>query len=114
MPMAPPCAPIGESTAADTDGVSWALEAVSVADGGSIDVAFGTAIVVDDANQSAAEELLIGAESADLTIAGTPATGELTFFRIFRDVSDGNDTATEDAILLGLVVFITTDAANDD
>lgn len=106
--------PIWESTATDTDGVSFALEAVSVADGGSIDVAFGTAIVVDDANQSAAEELLIGAESAALTIGGTPADGELSFWRVFRDVSDANDTATEDAILIGIVIFITTDAGNDD
>jgi hypothetical protein len=106
--------PIWESTATDTDGVSWALEAVAVTDGATIDVAFGTPIVVDDANQSAAEELLIGAESAALTIGGTPATGKLSFFRIYRDVSDANDTATEDAILIGVVVLITTDAANDD
>jgi len=102
------------STAADTDGVSWALQGVAVADNGSIDVAYGTAIVVDDANQGAAEELLITAESGAVTIAGTPGEDEQVFFQVFRDVSDSNDTATEDAGLLGVQLFWTNNAATDD
>ena len=101
------------STAADTDGVSWALQGVSMPDNSTIDVAYGTAVVVDDANQGAAEELLVTAESAAITIAGTPADDDLCYFRIFRDVSDANDTAAEDARLLGIKLFYTTDAVND-
>jgi hypothetical protein len=101
------------SAATDTDGVSWALQGVAVSDNGTIDVAYGTAIVVDDANQGAAEELLVTAESSAVTIAGTPADNDLTYFRIFRDVSDANDTATEDARLIGVKLFYTTDALND-
>jgi len=101
------------STAADTDGVSWALQGVSVTDNTTIDVAYGTPIVVDDANQSAAEEQLVSVESAAVTIAGTPADDDMCYFRIFRDVSDSNDTATEDARLIGIKLFFTTDAVND-
>ena len=101
------------STAADTDGVSWALQGVSMPDNSTIDVAYGSAVVVDDANQGAAEELLVTAESAAITIAGTPADDDLCYFRIFRDVSDANDTAAEDARLLGIKLFYTTDAVND-
>ena len=101
------------STAADTDGVSWALQGVSVPDNSTIDLVYGTAIVVDDANQGAAEELLVTAVSGAVTIAGTPADDDMCFFRVFRDVSDANDTAAEDAILMGIKLFITTDTGND-
>jgi len=101
------------STAADTDGVSWALQGVSMPDNSTIDVAYGSAIVVDDANQGAAEELLVTTESGAVTIAGTPADDDLCYFRVFRDVSDANDTAAEDARLLGIKLFYTTDAVND-
>lgn len=102
-----------ESTAADTDGVTWAIQGVAVSDNATIDVAYGTAVTVDDANQSAAEELLVSAESGAITIAGTPADNDLVFFRVFRDVSDANDTATEDARLLGVKLFYTTDTGDD-
>ena len=102
-----------ESTATDTDGVTWAIQGVAVSDNSSIDVAYGTAITVDDANQSAAEELLVSAESGAITISGTPADDDMSFFRVFRDVSDANDTATEDATLIGVKLFITTDAQED-
>ena len=101
------------STATDTDGVSWGLQGVSMPDNSTIDVAYGTAVVVDDACQSAAEELYVTAESGAVTIAGTPADDDMCFFRIFRDVSDANDTAAEDARLIGIKLFYTTDAAND-
>ena len=101
------------STATDTDGVSWGLQGVAMNDNETMDVAYGTAIVVDDANQGAAEELLVTAESTAVTIAGTPADNDLTYFRVFRDVSDANDTAAEDARLIGLKLFYTTDALND-
>ena len=100
------------STATDTDGVSWALQGVSVPDNSTIDVAYGTAIVVDDANQGAAEEMLVTAVSSAVTIASA-AVDTVTFFRIFRDVSDANDTAAEDARLIGVKLFFTTDAEND-
>ena len=100
------------STAADTDGVSWGLQGVSVPDNSTIDVAYGTAIVVDDVNQGAAEEMLVSPTSSAVTIAGA-AVDTVTFFRIFRDVSDANDTAAEDARLIGVKLFFTTDAEND-
>lgn len=101
------------STATDTDGVTWALQGVSVSDGDTIDVAYGTAVTVDDANQSTAEDLYVTSVSGAVTVAGTPAAGDLCYFRIFRDVSDANDTATEDARLIGVKLFYTVNAADD-
>jgi len=100
------------STATDTDGVAWGLQGVSVANDATIDVAYGTAIVVTDDNISAAEDCLVTATSSAVTIASA-AVDTMTFFRIFRDISDGNDDMAEDARLLGVQIFFTTDAVND-
>ena len=101
------------SSATDTDGVAWGLQACGMNDNETINLAFGTAIVVTDDAQSAANELYVTAESGAVTIAGTPADEDLTIFQVFRDVSDGNDDMAEDARLLGIKLFFTTDAAND-
>ena len=100
------------STATDTDGVAWGLQGVSVANDATIDVAYGTAVVVTDDNISAAEDCLVTATSGAVTIASA-AVDTLTFFRIFRDVSDANDDMAEDARLIGVQIFFTTDAVND-
>jgi hypothetical protein len=99
------------STATDTDTVEWALQGVAASDGDTIDVAYGTAIAVNDAAQSTAEDQYVTAESAALTIAGTPTAGNMCYFRGFRDVSE--DTMEEDAQLIGIKFFYTTNAGND-
>jgi len=101
------------STATDTDGVAWGLQGVGVADNQTADIAYGTAVVVTDDAQSAAEEVYVTAESSAVTIAQTPADDDMTFFRVFRDVSDANDDMAEDARLLGLKLFYTIDAGED-
>lgn len=101
------------TTATDTDGVAWGLQGVAVPDNSTIDVAYGTPVVVTDDAQSAAEEQLVTAESSAVTIAGTPGDDYMCYFRIFRDVSDANDDMTEDARLIGIKLFYTTDAATD-
>jgi len=101
------------STATDTDGVAWALQGVAVSDGDTADVAYGTAIVVTDAAQSTSEDIYVTDTSAAVTIAGTPAAGDIVFFRAFRDVSDAADTMSEDAILLGITILFTVNSADD-
>ena len=101
------------TTATDTDGVAWALQGVAVSDNDTIDVAYGTAVVVTDNAHGAAEDLSVTVESGATTIAGSPAAADMIFFRIFRDVSNGGDTMAEDARLIGIRLFYTTDAAND-
>jgi len=98
---------------AATTGVSMQLQGVAMNDNETIDVAYGTAVVVDDDAQGAVEELLVSAESGAVTIAGTPADNDLTYFRVGRDVSDSNDDMAGDCRLHGIKVFYTTDAHND-
>ena len=101
------------TTATDTDGVAWGLQGVAVSDNDTIDVAYGTGVVVTDDALSAAEDLMVTATSGAVTIAGTPAVGDICYFRIYRDVSDGNDDMTEDARLIGCKIFYTIDAKDD-
>jgi len=51
--------------------------------------------------------------STDVTIAGSPAEGDLCIFDIFRDVSDANDDMTEDALLVEVQILFTISAGND-
>lgn len=101
------------TTATDTDGVAWGLQGVAVSDGDAIDASWGSAVVVTDVAQSAAGDVLVTAVSGAVTIAGTPAAGDVCFFRLFRDVSDANDDMTEDALLIGVKVLYTVAAADD-
>jgi len=99
---------------AATTGVAISLQGVAMNDNETIDVAYGTAVVVTDDAQSAVEELLVTAESGAVTIAGTAADNDLCYFRVGRDVSDGNDDMAGDMRLHGIKIFFTTDAANDE
>ena len=97
---------------ASTDGVAWALQGRGVADNAESVGAFGTAVVVQDDSQSDATEVLISATSSAVTIANA-ADDTLTFFQIYRDVSDANDDMAGDARLAGIQIFYTTSAATD-
>jgi len=101
------------TAATDTDGVAWSLAGVCVSDNDTIDVAFGTAVVVTDDALGAAEDLCVTAESGAVTLAGSPAAGDLAYFNIERDVSDGNDDMAEDARLIGIKIFYTIDDVHE-
>ena len=94
-------------------GNNFGLQAVACADNDTIDVAYGTAVNVTDAGIGTVEDQQITAESGAVTVAGSPAAGELTYFQLFRDANAGGDTFSADARVLGVKIFFTTDAAND-
>ncbi|TIU02344.1 MAG: DUF2793 domain-containing protein [Mesorhizobium sp.] len=94
-------------------GVAWGVDAVAISDDDTLDVAFGTSVVVTDTGGTT-NDLYVGAESGAITIAGSPATGDLIQFRIHRDPANGSDTLAVDARLHGVRVIFTTNAANDN
>jgi len=55
----------------------------------------------------------MSAVSGAVTIAGSPADNDYTFFQLFRNAADGDDDFTGDARVMGIKLFYTTDAAND-
>jgi hypothetical protein len=94
-----------------TTNVSWTLQGVAISSGGDIDVVYGDAIAVVDATTADVEIAHVSAESSAVTIAGNPAEGDICYFRIGRDISEGNMAG--DARLHGIKLFFNTNAKND-
>jgi len=97
----------------NTGNAIFGLQGVACADGDTIDVAYGTAIEVTDAGIGTVEDQQITSESSAMTVAGSPAAGEQSYFQLFRKAADGGDTFTGECRVLGVKLFFTTDAAND-
>ena len=97
----------------NTGNCIFGLQGVACADSDTIDVAYGTAIEVTDAGIGTVEDQQITSESSAMTVAGSPAAGEQTYFQLYRDAADGSDTFTGESRVLGVKIFYTTDAAND-
>lgn len=99
------------TSALSTDTVLWWVQGVARSDDEAIAATWGTAISMSDAPTTAANDILVSPESGSITINGTPLTGDLTFFRIYRDVS--SDSLVADAKLHGIKIFHTLNATDD-
>ena len=97
----------------NTGNCIFGLQGVSCTEGDTADVAFGTAIEVTDAGIGTVEDQQVTAESSAMTIAGSPADDQQSYFQLYRDAADGSDTFTGESRVLGVKIFYTTDAAND-
>lgn len=96
--------------ASSTGTVQWAVRAVAISDDDTMDVVFGEAQAVNDTALTAKDMHTTPASSA-IYVGGTPAAGDLVVFDVYRDVSE--DTLGADATLLGVTLFITTNARGD-
>jgi hypothetical protein len=94
-------------------GVVFGLAGVAMSDSDPWDVAFGTAQTSTDTGGTT-DDVFVGPESAAITIAGTPAVGDIVQFQINRTVADGSDTMAVDARLIGVKVLFTINALKDD
>ena len=97
----------------NTGNCIFGLQGVACGDSDTIDIAFGTAVNITDAGIGTVEDQQVSAESSAVTIAGSPAVDQQTYFQIFRDANAGGDSLDDDCRLLGIKIFFTTDAAND-
>lgn len=91
--------------AAGAGGVTWGLEAYAISNDDALDGTYGTRIDVDD-TFIAANDKHKTSESSALTIGGTPASQDLMHFKLTRQVGDANDTKTEDAKLIGIILHV--------
>mgnify|MGYP003648611280 CR=1 FL=1 len=100
------------ATSTDTGTSAWGLAGLSLSDSGDLNTTFGTTVVATaKAHSGTSNDLDISAESGNVTIAGSPAAGDLCIFQVLRDISA--DDLDADSRLLGIKLFFTTDAAND-
>jgi hypothetical protein len=93
-------------------GVVWAAQALALSDDDAIAQNFGTAQTVTDTGGTT-NDLYISAETAAITIAGSPAKEDSVVVRVYRVATDGSDTMAIDARLHAVEVFVTTDADTD-
>ena len=67
----------------NTGNAIFGLQGVACADSDTIDVAYGTAINVTDAGIGTVKDQQISDESSAMTVAGSPAAGEQSYFQFF-------------------------------
>ena len=96
----------------DTGNAMIGLQAISVANDATSDIAFPTAIDVTDAGGGALEDVLVSPVRAAVTVTSA-ADDTYTYFQVARNATNVADTFTGDVRLLGIKLFYTTDAAND-
>lgn len=99
-------------SATNTGNVIWGTQATAFSDDDAYDAAFGTAQTVTD-GVTATGDIMHSAATSAVTIAGTPATGDLVNIQFFRHADQAGDTCAVDARLIGVVLFFTTDAGED-
>lgn len=87
-----------------TNSVVWGIQGRAYADGDAIDQAWGSAQTVTDANGSTANTVRISSATSAVTLAGSPAGGQLVQFRVYRDADNGSDNLAVDARLIAVKV----------
>lgn len=93
-------------------GVVWDLAGVAFSNDDASDTAPGTVQTSTDTGGTT-NDIYIGPTSSAITIAGTPAAEDYVVFRVRRVPANGSDTMAIDAGLLGVTLYITTNAGHD-
>jgi hypothetical protein len=106
-------APVWSHAATTTNfGVVFDLQAYAASNDDAIATSFGTAQTSTDTGGTT-NDLYVGPESSAITVAGTPTAEDTVFFRASRVTGNGSDTMAIDARLMGIVLYITTNADTD-
>ncbi|MGE0754927.1 MAG: DUF2793 domain-containing protein [Alphaproteobacteria bacterium] len=92
--------------------VVWGVQAVSVGNDDGIGTAFGAAQEITDTGGTT-NDLYVTAATSAITLAGTPAAGDMCCYRIYRKAADGADTLAIDARLHGIRLYITENSYKD-
>lgn len=90
----------------------WGIQAVAYGNDDAQNASFGTAVTVSDIGGTT-DDIYVSDETGSLTVAGTPAAGDMVCFQVFRDADAAGDNLAVDARLQAVVLFITCDEAGD-
>ena len=93
-------------------GVVWQLAGVALSNDDALDTAFGTEQTATDTGGTT-DDLYVSPETSAITIAGTPAAGDMCVFQAARAPSNGSDTMAVDARLHGIKLYYTVNAKDD-
>lgn len=95
------------TAASGTGDVIWGLQGRAYANDDAIDQAWGSGVTVTD-TFIAANDVHFTEKSTDVTLAGTPASGQLVQFRLYRDADVAGDTLNADALLISAKIYYNT------
>jgi hypothetical protein len=84
----------------------WALQGRAYGDNVALDQAMGTVQEVTDTGGTTSNLYISSATSA-ITLAGSPAAGQLVQIRIYRNATSGSDTLAVDSHLIGVMINYT-------
>ncbi|MBV6446321.1 MAG: hypothetical protein IFNCLDLE_02613 [Ignavibacteriaceae bacterium] len=94
------------TTTAATGDVVWGVKGIAFDNDSAIDQAYGTPQVVTDSVLAAAD-IHESAFTANLTLAGSPAGGNMVQLKIYRKAADAADTLDADARLISVRIKFT-------
>jgi hypothetical protein len=92
--------------------VVWGLQGIACSDDDAMGAVFGTAQEVTDIGGTT-NDIYASAETSAITITGTPADGDLCFFRVYRKAASGSDTLAVNSRLHGIKLFYTINSLDD-
>lgn len=90
------------SSSTNTHTCRWGLQGRSYGTAETLNQAYGTAQFVDSNATSVANQVIFSDYTPAITLAGTPAAGQIVLFRVQRDPTHANDDLNVDARLMGL------------
>lgn len=93
-----------------TQTVAFNINGRAFSDDDAFNTAYSASVSATD-TYIAQNDLHVTAETAALTIDGSPAAEDLVLFRVSRDVA--NDNLSGDALLIGMMIYVTLNAATD-
>jgi len=92
--------------------VVWTLSGAAISSGDSIAANLGAEISTN-VTGGTANIAYMGAESANVTIGGSPVDGDLILFKIQRAATSNSDTLAIDARLHGINIYYTANTGSD-
>lgn len=94
--------------------VVWGARGLAVADSASPAQNFGSDATVTDAADTTTADFAFSDWISDITLAGSPAGGQLAFIEVFRDGASGSDSLDSvDAWLTAVELQFKTERADD-
>lgn len=93
-------------------GVVWGVSALALTDDDAADTAFGTAQTSTDTGGTTSD-VYHGPATSAITVGNSPSEGDSVVLQVSRNPADGSDTMAVDAYFLGLLIRVTSNAAND-
>lgn len=93
-------------------GVVWECAGLALGDSDAAGASFGTAQTATDTGGTT-NDIWISPATSAITIAGTPAEGDLVYYQVARVPANGSDTMAIDAGLIGVMINYTTNTYTD-